>query len=436
MLREGLLLKKRSDTQWFLSLGPVGVVASFGIPVQVVQSDVGEVVRLKLQLQESDITWLIAFDLSDWRPVGAVALSVLADGELGLANMSACIAGVVGDADVSLLEHSAWNCFWDIPLIGLKQVAQHSGVVAVGTTLCSVLDDIVRAVLPGISEEQRISILELRIKGSKADEELMTYLQCDFVKEGFASSDQKEVADSFPCWWCGAGGPHNLPITRESLVQVARRHVVAGMYGARPLRASTCTGLSSVHVVRAWAAEWLTPLGRCHLLIWLHAYCVRFESSGFRHFPACESSGRSCGHRRTCHATSRTHAHHCESEAEFVVTVANKKADSLRSFVNDVAALRQRMRALTEGAAAKRGGKRSKAKAAPKKDKRHIAKLPETEDISYMFDLLPPSLGGTKTTTTTATGCTTKVRRRHALGICTQTEAQQYSCCVGHGRSR
>lgn len=209
--------------------------------------------------------------------------------------------------------------------------------------------------------------------------------------------------------------------------------------GHSPLRTSTCVELSSVQVVWVWVAEGLPPAGRCHHLTSLHAGCVRFARNGFRHSPACETAGCSCGHCRACHATSRLHAHTFKSEAEVVITAANKKADSLRTFVNDVAALRQRLRATPEGAAAKRGGgggDRNNAKAAPKKDKRHIAKLPESEDISYMSDLLPPALGGTRTTTTIATECTTKVRRRRARGICTQAKAQQYSCFVGHGRSR
>lgn len=90
-------------------------------------------------------------------------------------------------------------------------------------------------------------------------------------------------------------------------------------------------------------------------------------------------------------AFAHTHMHRPGPEADVVITAADKKADSMRAFVNDVSAMRLRIRAAAEGAIAKRGaGSRGKAKALPKKEKRHIAKLPEAEDIGYMSDLLPP----------------------------------------------
>lgn len=86
-----------------------------------------------------------------------------------------------------------------------------------------------------------------------------------------------------------------------------------------------------------------------------------------------------------------THAYQPDSEADVVITAADKKADRMRSFVNDVSAMRLRIRAAAEGTTPRRGtASRSKPKAAHRKEKRHIAKLPETEDISYMTDMLPP----------------------------------------------
>lgn len=203
LLREGLLLKKRREDQWYFSLGPMGgVVASIGLPVQFAQTAAGAVVKFDLPIQEESLKWLVAFDLDDWSARSVQWTSPLSQMvRLGRSDFAPAIIGVVGTAELSLLVHAARHCFWDIPVVGLKQIAQHLGIVVSGANLCAVLSDLIETVLPDISADERVSIIEMRLRGSRADEEATTVLRTDFVREGLASSDQKEVARIPLVWW-------------------------------------------------------------------------------------------------------------------------------------------------------------------------------------------------------------------------------------------
>jgi len=193
LLRKGVMCRKQGTDDWFLSLGPWGQHAAMGLPITLKATNVGDVVEIKLPINEQHLQWLIVFKLAEWEtrtlswhsPVWAK----LSSGEFSGPSAVTLLAtpGVV-----SLLEFAARNCFWDIPVAGLKQLASIVGIACEGSTLLPLLRGMVTQLLPDLSEEEVLEILELRLKLNQP-EEASDFLKTDAVRECLAASDQKEA---------------------------------------------------------------------------------------------------------------------------------------------------------------------------------------------------------------------------------------------------
>ena len=99
----------------------------------------------------------------------------------------------------ALLEEAAANAFWDLGAMALGRVAALEAVgikFAAGARLCSKLWELIRKILPSLTEDEVVQIIQLRVR---TDDYMALFAELDDCQDLVAKEDlrdfDKERAD-------------------------------------------------------------------------------------------------------------------------------------------------------------------------------------------------------------------------------------------------
>ena len=195
----GSILFDKTTSRYVLAAGVVGMVAHVGLPLRRFQDKDGVAY---FPLKDPDglarrFEWIV---LTSWEDFDIVPTTSTSPARLYLRlgcrlqrSLGVCLLQV-GDPE-PIKRYAAKNAFWELPQSALTHLANDEGVARSGTTLYSLVGDLVRHVLKPISDAEVDSILSLR--GIVPKSPFPEGLSEEVIEDCLGAEEAKEVKGCF-----------------------------------------------------------------------------------------------------------------------------------------------------------------------------------------------------------------------------------------------
>jgi hypothetical protein len=188
-----MVRRKAPGSSWMLSLGTLASgLGALGWPAQEVRVGPGDAMfQPMLGTAGKALHWLFVCDLEQWEARQLVWKSPL---WTCLKTGNSQLHGIMAEASgpEPLLRIAARGAFWHIQKALLVKLAEHIGVfVQVGWSLFELLVHLMRHVLDGISDDELLAILQLRLKPKQIG--ALDLCDVDIVEDILDKDDLQEM---------------------------------------------------------------------------------------------------------------------------------------------------------------------------------------------------------------------------------------------------
>jgi len=191
---EGVVMKHRSWHHWMLSLSHVQGVAVLLWPLDPVQVVSGQPLSFTPGAATvSQLAWAVILDWEDWVALPCRWSSPLSAWKLNghrRLPLTAIVCASVGE-EVPLLRHCARQGFFRTDLVNLNKLVVDLGVGTSHKDLANVMLALVRHLLPDISDEDLLSILQKRLPKAS---EYLDILESEEVSHELDEEDREACA--------------------------------------------------------------------------------------------------------------------------------------------------------------------------------------------------------------------------------------------------